>query len=183
VRIKPGSVGVLAPNTEALILDPATGEAVGHGVQGELWVRGPQVMAGYLNNPTETASTVDGDGWLHTGDLGWVDTDGHFFIADRIKELIKYKGFQVPPAELEGLLLTHPEVADAAVIGRPDDEAGEIPIAFVVLAHGATSTADDVRSFVNGQVARYKHLGDVVVIGAIPKSPSGKILRRKLRDR
>jgi len=122
VRIKPGSVGVLAPNTEALIVDPATGEAVGHDVQGELWVRGPQVMAGYLNNPAATASTVDGDGWLHTGDLGWVDVDGYFFITDRIKEFIKYKGFQVPPAELEGLLLTHSEVTDAAVIGRPDEK-------------------------------------------------------------
>lgn len=183
VGLKAGSVGVLAPNTEALIVDPATGEAVGPDMQGELWVRGPQVMAGYLNNPSATSATVDSDGWLHTGDLGSVDADGHLFIADRIKELIKYNGFQVPPAELEGLLLTHPDVTDAAVIGRPDDDAGEIPIAFVVLAHESSSTPDDVRSFVNGQVARYKHLDDVVAIEAIPKSPSGKILRRDLRNR
>ncbi len=182
-RLKSGSAGVLVPNTEALIVDPVTGQAVGPGVQGELWVRGPQVMAGYLASPSATSSTIDADGWLHTGDLGWADTDGHFFIADRIKELIKYKGFQVPPAELEGLLLAHPDVRDAAVIGRPDDDAGEVPIAFVVLAPGSATTPDDVRTFVNEQVARYKHLDDVVSIDSIPKSPSGKILRRELRNR
>lgn len=183
IRSTPGSVGVLVPNTEAMVVDPITGEAVGHGVHGELWVRGPQVMAGYLNNPSATAATIDADGWLHTGDLVWVDDDGQFYIADRIKELIKYKGFQVPPAELEGLLLAHPAVADAAVIGRPDDHAGEVPVAFVVLANGAIATADDIRAYVNDQVAHYKRLADVVVIDTIPKSPSGKILRRELHHR
>jgi acyl-CoA synthetase (AMP-forming)/AMP-acid ligase II len=180
-RLKPGSIGVLVPNTEAMVVDPSTGAPVGLDEHGEIWIRGPQVMAGYLNNSEATAATIDEDGWLHTGDLGWVDGDGHFFIADRLKELIKYKGFQVPPAELEGLLLAHPAVADAAVIGRPDDEAGELPIAYVVLADPETST-DEIRDAVNEQIARYKHLAEVIAIDAIPKSASGKILRRQLRE-
>ena len=112
---------------------PGHGKDLGVGEDGEVWVRGPQVMKGYLNNEAATKATIDDDGWLHTGDIGHVDDDGHLFVVDRLKELIKYKGFQVPPAELEALLLTHPAIADAAVIGVPDDEAGEIPAAFVVL--------------------------------------------------
>jgi len=139
-------------------------------------------MKGYLNNPQATADTIDDDGWLHTGDIGHIDSDGHVFIVDRLKELIKYKGFQVPPAELEALLLTHPAVADAAVIGRPDEEAGEIPVAFVVLKPGQDVSEDDVKEFIAGQVATYKRLGQVTFIEAIPKSASGKILRRMLRD-
>jgi 4-coumarate--CoA ligase len=181
-RGRPGAVGLTAPNTESLIVDPETGEHLGIDAEGELWVRGPQVMAGYLNNTAATAATLDADGWLHTGDLGRFDADGYLYIADRLKELIKYKGFQVPPAELEGLLLTHPAVADAAVIGRPDDEAGEIPIAFAVLKPGQSAEAEDIRSFVNEQVAHYKQLATVELIEAIPKSASGKILRRELRD-
>ena len=130
---KPGSVGVTVPNTEVNIVDPATESPLGVDEDGEVWVRGPQVMKGYLNNESATKSTIDDDGWLHTGDIGHIDADGHLFIVDRLKELIKYKGFQVPPAELEALLLTHPQIADAAVIGLPDDEAGEIPAAYVVL--------------------------------------------------
>jgi 4-coumarate--CoA ligase len=179
---KPGSVGVTAPNTELRIVDPETGESLGYDADGEVWVRGPQVMTGYLNNPEATAATIDDEGWLHTGDIGHVDEDGHLFIVDRLKELIKYKGFQVAPAELEAMLLTHPAVADAAVIGRPDDEAGEIPVAFVVLKEGQQATADEIRAFVAGQVATYKQLGDVTFIDAVPKSASGKILRRVLRD-
>jgi len=181
-QFKPGSVGVTAPNTELRIVDPSTGEDLGLDADGEMWVRGPQVMKGYLNNPEATAATLDADGWLHTGDIGHVDADGHVFVVDRLKELIKYKGFQVPPAELEALLLTHPAVADAAVIGRPDAEAGEVPVAFVVLKPGQTVSADEIKSFVADQVAHYKRLGDVRFVEAVPKSASGKILRRLLRD-
>ena len=130
---KPGSIGILIPSTESRIVDPETGKDLGLGEDGEIWVRGPQVMPGYLNNEKATKDTIDDEGWLHTGDIGHVDADGHFTIVDRLKELIKFKGFQVPPAELEALLVTHPSVADAAVIGIPDDEAGELPKAFVVL--------------------------------------------------
>jgi acyl-CoA synthetase (AMP-forming)/AMP-acid ligase II len=140
------------------------------------------VMQGYLNNPQATAATIDADGWLHTGDIAKVDADGHVFIVDRLKELIKYKGFQVPPAELEALLLTHPDVADAAVIGVPDEEAGEIPAAFVVLREGKDTTAEEVQAFVAERVAHYKQIRSVTFVDAIPKSPSGKILRRVLRD-
>lgn len=179
---KPGSVGVTIPNTEMQIVDVATMKPVGLDTEGEVWIRGPQVMVGYLNNPDATAATIDADAWLHTGDVGRVDADGHLYVVDRLKELIKYKGFQVPPAELEAVLLTHPAVADAAVIGVPDDEAGEVPLAFVVLKQGAEATAENIMEFVAGQVANYKQVRSVRFIDAIPKSPSGKILRRLLRD-
>ena len=179
---KAGSVGVTAPNTELLIVDPVTDEPQGIGGDGEIWVRGPQVMKGYLNNPTATANTIDDDGWLHTGDIGHVDEDGHLFVVDRLKELIKYKGFQVPPAELEALLLTHPAVADAAVIGVADDEAGEIPVGFVALKPGQEVTGDDIMTFVAERVATYKQVRKINFVEAIPKSASGKILRRVLRD-
>jgi 4-coumarate--CoA ligase len=181
-RGKPGSAGITAPNTETQIIDTTTGESLGFDVDGEVWVRGPQVMKGYLNNPTATASTIDADGWLHTGDIGHIDQDGHLYIVDRLKELIKYKGYQVPPAELEALLLTHPDVADSAVIGVAQDDSGEIPIGFVVLKPDRHVTAEEVMSFVADQVAHYKKLHDVKFIDAIPKSASGKILRRVLRD-
>jgi acyl-CoA synthetase (AMP-forming)/AMP-acid ligase II len=179
---KPGSVGVTAPNTETMIVDPATGEALGVDQDGEVWVRGPQVMKGYLNNPTATEATIDPDGWLHTGDIGRIDSDGHLYIVDRLKELIKYKGFQVPPAELEALLLTHPAVADAAVIGLPDDEAGEIPVGFVTLRAGEEATADEIMAFVAERVSSYKQIRRLTFLDEIPKSASGKILRRVLRD-
>jgi acyl-CoA synthetase (AMP-forming)/AMP-acid ligase II len=179
---KPGSVGVNAPNTELRIVHPASGEDVAVGEDGELWVRGPQVMKGYHNNPAASAITLDEDGWLHTGDIGHVDADGHVYVVDRLKELIKYKGFQVPPAELESLLLTHPAVADAAVVGLPDEEAGEIPVGYVVLKPDATTTPEELRAFVAEQVATYKQLRRVHVVEAVPKSASGKILRRVLRD-
>ena len=179
---KPGSVGVTAPNTLSKIVDPATNAEVGVGETGELCVQGPQMMKGYLNNPAATASTIDPDGWLHTGDIAYVDDDGHVFIVDRLKELIKYKGFQVPPAELEALLLTHPAIADAAVVGLPDDEAGEIPVAHVVLKPGATATPEEIQAFVGERVAHYKQVRQVHIDESIPKSASGKILRRLLRD-
>jgi acyl-CoA synthetase (AMP-forming)/AMP-acid ligase II len=179
---KPGSSGVTISNTECRIVD-LEGNDLGVNEDGELWVRGPQVMKGYLNNEEATNETIDQDGWLHTGDVAHFDDDGYIFIVDRIKELIKYKGFQVPPAELEGLLLTHPAVADSAVIGIPDEEAGEIPKAFITLKPGAEATAEEIQDFVAGQVATYKKIRLVEFIPVIPKSASGKILRRELRDR
>ena len=181
-HFKPGTSGVTVPNAECRIVDPITGEDQGVGGEGELWVRGPMVMKGYLNNPQATAETIDADGWLHTGDIAVIDEDGHVTIVDRLKELIKYKGFQVAPAELEALLLTHPSVGDAAVIGIPDEEAGEIPRAFVVLKPGHEVEADEITTFTRDRVATYKVINDVVFIEAIPKSASGKILRRMLRD-
>jgi 4-coumarate--CoA ligase len=179
---KPGSCGVTTPNTELRIVDPATGEDLDIDADGELWIRGPQVMKGYLNNPEATAATIDDEGWLHTGDIGYIDSDGHVYVTDRLKELIKYKGFQVAPAELEALLLTHPAVADAAVIGRPDEEAGEIPVAFVALKAGQEATEQEIQDFIAEPVATYKRLGAVTFVTEIPKSASGKILRRMLRD-
>ncbi len=179
--LKPGSVGVTTPCAATMIVDPDSGRPLGVDEVGEVWVRGPQVMAGYLNNPEATAATIDADGWLHTGDLGRIDADGHLYVVDRLKELIKVKGFQVAPAELEALLVAHPAVADAAVAGRPDDEAGEVPVGFVVLKPGAVADADSVRSAVNAQVAHYKQLRTLTVLDTIPKSASGKILRRELR--
>lgn len=139
-------------------------------------------MAGYLNNSEATALTIDAEGWLKTGDVATIDADGHVSIVDRLKELIKYKGFQIAPAELEALLLTHPMVADVAVIGVPDTEAGEIPRAFVVLRADQTLTAADITDFMQDKVSTYKVVRDVVFVDTIPKSASGKILRRLLRD-
>lgn len=178
---KSGSSGITVPNTEARIVDDQ-GADVGVGDEGELLVRGPQVMIGYLNNEAATAETIDADGWLHTGDVARIDADGHMFIVDRVKELIKFKGFQVPPAELEALLVTHPAVADVAVIGVADIEAGELPKAFVVLKEGQQATAEELQEFVAGHVATYKQIRIVEFTDEIPKSASGKILRRFLRD-
>jgi len=135
-------------------------------------------MKGYLNAPDATAQTIDREGWLHTGDIGYADEDGHFFIVDRAKELIKYKGFQVPPAELEAVLLTHPCVADAAVIPHPDDEAGEVPKGIIVLREPVEPEA--ILQFVAERVAPHKRLRYIEFAEKIPKSPSGKILRRVL---
>ena len=179
---KAGSSGLTISNTECRIVD-LEGNDLGIDEDGELWVRGPQVMKGYLNNDDATRATIDEDGWLHTGDVAHFDSDGHIYIVDRIKELIKYKGFQVPPAELEGLLLTHPAIADSAVIGIPDDEAGEIPKAFITLKPGQEATAEEIQEFIAGQVASYKQVRLLEFIDEIPKSASGKILRRELRDR
>ena len=183
-QFRPGTSGVTISNTEIRIVDPATGADLGVGQPGELLVRGPQVMKGYLNNPEATAETLDSDGWLHTGDVAVIDDEDHVSIVDRIKELIKYKGFQVPPAELEAVLVTHPAVADAAVIGIADTEAGELPKAFITLAPGAAApTLADLQSHVAEHLASYKQVRALEVLEAIPKSASGKILRRELRDR
>jgi 4-coumarate--CoA ligase len=176
-----GSSGTLLPNTQARLFDHDKGANADEGGEGELWIRGPQVMKGYLNNPDATAETLDAEGWLHTGDIARVDEDGHLYIVDRLKELIKVKGFQVPPAELEALLLQHSAVADAAVIGVPDEEAGEVPKAFVVKKGGQEVSQEDLKAFVAEHVATYKRLHHVAFVDAIPKSASGKILRRELR--
>jgi 4-coumarate--CoA ligase len=180
---RPGTSGVTLPNTEIRIVDPITGEDRGVGEEGELWVRGPQVMKGYLNNEQATRDTIDDDGWLHTGDIAIVDEHSHVAIVDRVKELIKYKGFQVPPAELEALIIAHPKIADVAVIGVPDVEAGELPKAFVVVKPGEEVTAEEVQDHVAEHVTSYKHIRIVEFVDEIPKSASGKILRRMLRDR
>ena len=179
---KAGSSGVTVSNTESRIVDPDTDEDQPFGERGELWVRGPQVMKGYLNNPDATAATLDSDGWLHTGDVAIIDEDHHMTIVDRVKELIKYNGFQVPPAELEALLVTHPEVNDVAVIGIPDESAGELPKAFIVRSPGSAVSAEDLQAFVAEHVASYKQIRLVEFVEEIPKSASGKILRRLLRD-
>jgi 4-coumarate--CoA ligase len=178
---EPGSSGITISNTECRFVDP-DGNDQDINSDGELWVRGPQVMKGYLNNPEATAETIDADGWLHTGDVARIDANGNVFIVDRVKELIKYKGFQVPPAELEALIITHDAVADVAVIGIPEIEAGELPKAFVALKPGAEASEDDIIEFVAERVASYKKIRLVEFIDEIPKSASGKILRRFLRD-
>jgi 4-coumarate--CoA ligase len=180
--VVPGSVGVTLPNTQTRIVDPGSGEDAPDGQDGEIWVRGPQVMKGYLNNPAATTLTLDEDGWLHTGDIGHIESNGHVFVVDRLKELIKVSGFQVAPAELEALLLTHPAVADAAVLGMPDPRAGEVPHAFVVLKPEKNVGAEDLQEFVAGQVASYKQIRRVTFLETIPKSAAGKILRRTLRS-
>jgi acyl-CoA synthetase (AMP-forming)/AMP-acid ligase II len=177
-KMKLGSVGTPAPNTECKLVDPATGSELGPNQEGEVCVRGPQIMKGYLNNPEATARTIDADNWLHTGDIGYADEEAHFFIVDRVKELIKYKGFQVAPAELEAVLLTHPAVADAAVIPCRDDEAGEVPKAFIVSK--LETSAEALMEFVAARVAPHKKIREVEFIAQIPRSLSGKILRRVL---
>jgi acyl-CoA synthetase (AMP-forming)/AMP-acid ligase II len=180
-RNKPGSIGPPIAGTECRVVDPETGEDVAEGERGELWMRGPQVMRGYLNNPDATSATIDDEGWLHSGDIAMVDADGYFHIVDRLKELIKYKGYQVAPAELEALVITHPAVTDVAVIGVPDEEAGELPKAYVVA--GDELDPDELIEWVGERVAPQKRVRLVEVTDEIPKSPSGKILRRVLVER
>ena len=175
---RPGSVGPLVANTEGRIVDPETGTDVAPGEPGELWARGPQVMPGYLGNDDATAATLVEGGWLRTGDIATADADGWITITDRVKELIKVKGFQVAPAELEALLLTHPAVSDACVIPVPDDEAGERPKAFVVLRDGIEPY--EIIAWMSERTAPHKRLAAVEVVDEVPKSASGKILRRVL---
>jgi acyl-CoA synthetase (AMP-forming)/AMP-acid ligase II len=180
-RHRLGSIGPPVPSTECRIVDVASGDELGPGEEGEVCVRGPQVMRGYLDDPDATAATIDADGWLHTGDVGRADEDGYVVLVDRVKELIKYKGYQVAPAELEAVLVEHPAVAEAAVVGRPDEEAGEVPKAFVALSGEASE--EEIMAFVAERVAPYKRLRALEVVDEIPKSPSGKILRRVLNER
>ncbi|KAJ3689697.1 hypothetical protein LUZ61_018861 [Rhynchospora tenuis] len=175
-----GTAGMLSPNTEARIVDPETGKSLPPNQTGELWIRGPYVMKEYFKNEEATKSTLDSEGWLRTGDLCYIDEDGYLFVVDRLKELIKYKGYQVPPAELEALLLTHPGIADVAVIPFPDKEVGQFPMAYVVRKPGTQLTETEVMTFVRKQVAPYKKVRRVAFVSAIPKNASGKILRKDL---
>ncbi|MEV0079959.1 AMP-binding protein [Nocardia neocaledoniensis] len=181
-----GSVGFPVPNTENKLVDPVSGAeisqpAAGTSKPGELWVRGPNVMAGYRGRADETAATIDAEGYLHTGDLATVDALGIVTITDRLKELIKYKGYQVPPAELEAVLLQHPDIADAAVVGALDHDGEEVPKAYIVLVGGAHVTPSEVIDFVAVRVAPHKKVRQVEFISAVPKSAAGKILRNQLR--
>ena len=180
-----GSIGKVIPETEVRVVDVESGRDCTQGEDGELWIRGPQIMKGYLNQPEETAECIDSDSWYHTGDVGYVDEDGYFFIVDRVKELIKYKAMQVSPAELEDLLVTHPAILDTAVIPSPDEEAGEIPKAIVVLKDADLANdemAEEIMSFVADNVAPHKRIRILDFADHIPKSASGKILRRVLVD-
>ncbi|WP_069171289.1 4-coumarate--CoA ligase family protein [Streptomyces griseus] len=181
----PGTVGKLLPSTEMRIVslvDPGTD--VSTGTDGEILIRGPQVMKGYLGRPDATAGMIDGEGWVHTGDIGRVDADGWLYVVDRVKELIKYKGYQVAPAELEALLLGNDAIADAAVIGVRDDTGNEVPKAFVVRSRQSPAlTGEEVMAYVAERAAPYKKVRQVEFVDAVPRAASGKILRRELRDR
>ncbi|CAN0843758.1 4-coumarate--CoA ligase 1 [Linum grandiflorum] len=168
-EIKAGSCGTVVRNAEMKIVDPDTGSSL------------PRNQPGYLNDPESTSTTIDKQGWLHTGDIGYIDDDDELFIVDRLKEIIKYKGFQVAPAELEALLVAHPQISDAAVVGMKDESAGEIPVAFVVKADNSDLTEDAIKQYISKQVVFYKRIGRVFFRDSIPKAPSGKILRKNLR--
>ena len=175
------SVGIVLPNTECKIVDPATGQPLGPGQDGELLFRGPQIMRGYLDDSAATAGAFDGEGFYRSGDIGHIDDQGRLFVVDRIKELIKYKGYQVVPAELEAVLLSHPAVADAAVIGLPAGADGEIPKGYVVLS--VPTPLHEIASYLAERVAPYKRLRTLEAVTEIPRSATGKILRRVLRER
>ncbi|SDL88601.1 Acyl-CoA synthetase (AMP-forming)/AMP-acid ligase II [Corynebacterium mycetoides] len=179
-RSDPGSIGFAAPNTEFKIMDLETDTEVTDGEMGELLVRGPQVMMGYLNNKEATDEVLIGDGWLRTGDVARVNEEGVTYIVDRAKEVIKYKGYQVAPAELEALLLTHPDIVDSGVVGVVRDGL-EIPRAFVVREEGSTLTAEELMEWVAERVTPYKKVRAVEFVDEIPKNPTGKIERKKLR--
>ncbi|KAE8652343.1 4-coumarate--CoA ligase 2 [Cucumis sativus] len=178
---KSGSCGRVVRNSELKVVDPITGASLTYNQPGEICVRGPQVMKGYLNDPVSTSLTVDVEGWLHTGDIGFVDDEEEIFIVDRVKEIIKFKGFQVAPAELEALLVTHTSIVDAAVVPQNDDVAGEVPVAFIVPSTHNELSEESVKEFIAKQVVFYKRLHKVYFVKTIPKSPSGKILRKELK--
>ncbi|KAH0818691.1 hypothetical protein GEV33_004100 [Tenebrio molitor] len=179
---KHGSSGRVVTYMSCKVRDPETGRSLGPGEIGELCFKGPMLMKGYYGNDEATRNSFTSDGWLLTGDLGYYDEDNYFYVVDRLKELIKYKGFQVAPAELEAILLNHPNIKDVGVVGVPDEEVGELPLAFVVKDPQSNLTEDDIIKYVAEKVSSQKRLrGGVVFVPAIPKNPSGKILRRELR--
>ncbi|GAA1289224.1 AMP-binding protein [Saccharothrix xinjiangensis] len=181
VPAAPASVGRPAPGVECKVVDVDTGEVLGPDRDGEVLIRGPQVMKGYLDAEEATRRVLEPDGFLRTGDLGHVDADGELFLVDRIKELIKYNGQQVSPVELEAVLLTHPKVADAAVVGVPDEQAGEVPKGFVVTREPATP--EELMAFVAERVAPYKKIRRIGFVDRIPRTPVGKVERRTLKER
>lgn len=180
--MRPGSIGLPLFDTEIEVVDPDTGRSLPPGEEGELCIKGPQVMAGYWQNPAATAQVLR-DGWLHTGDIGREDADGYFYVTDRLKDMILYKGYNVYPRELEEILHGHGDVESCAVVGRPDPDVGERPVAFVQARAGRNPDPDDLMAFVNDQVASYKKIREVHLIDQIPVSGPGKILKRVLRDR
>jgi acyl-CoA synthetase (AMP-forming)/AMP-acid ligase II len=180
-KIKAGSIGLPLSLTEDKIVNPETGTELRPREIGELWVRGPQVMKGYFNNPEATAQTVT-NGWLRTGDLAWKDEEGYVFIVDRLKEVIKCKGYQVPPAEIENILVSHPDIKDAAVIGEPHPDYGEVPVAYVVLQDKARLSQEAIIDYAAQGLAKYKRLAKVVFTETIPRSASGKVLRRLIKN-
>lgn len=175
-----GANGRLAYNCQAKIVDPQTGIGLPPFKHGELWVRGPLIMRGYVHDEVATSTTLTADGWLKTGDLCYFDNEGFLFYVDRIKELIKCNGYQVPPAELEDLLQSHPDIVEAAVVPYPDEKAGQVPIAFVVRTPGSTIDETLIKEFVAKEVAPYKKLRQVSFIDSIPKNATGKVLRKEL---
>ncbi|KAJ8767283.1 hypothetical protein K2173_017327 [Erythroxylum novogranatense] len=183
-EIKSGACGTVVRNAEMKIVDPETGASLPRNQAGEICIRGDQIMKGYLNDQEATERTIDKDRWLHTGDIGYIDDDDELFIVDRLKELIKYKGFQVAPAELEAMLIAHPNISDAAVVPMKDEAAGEVPVAFVVRSsNGSNITEDEIKQYISKQVVFYKRIYKVFFTESIPKAPSGKILRKDLRAR
>nr|WPM83303.1 4-coumarate:coA ligase 1b [Euphorbia maculata] len=182
-EIKAGACGTVVRNAEMKIVDPETGDSLPRNQPGEICIRGDQIMKGYLNDPEATARTIDKQGWLHTGDIGFIDDDDELFIVDRLKELIKFKGYQVAPAELEALLLAHPQISDAAVVAMKDEAAGEVPVAFVVRSDKSNITEDEIKQYISKQVVFYKRIKSVFFTESIPKAPSGKILRKILREK
>ncbi|KAM3761232.1 hypothetical protein ACB098_01G252500 [Castanea mollissima] len=176
-----GATGKLSGGFEAKIINPDTGDALPPGKQGELWIRGPSIMKGYIGDPEATSATLVEGGWLRTGDLCYIDEEGFLFVVDRLKELIKYKGYQVAPAELEHLLQSHPEIVDAAVIPYPDEEAGQVPMAFVVRQPRSSLGEAEIIDFVAKRVAPYKKIRRVTFVNSLPKSATGKLLRKDLR--
>ncbi|GLJ42769.1 hypothetical protein SUGI_0886870 [Cryptomeria japonica] len=178
-----GSVGLLSGVVEAKVVDPVSAKPLPPNHRGELWLRGPTIMKGYFMNEEATLATLDMEGWLKTGDLCYIDEEGFLFVVDRLKDMIKYKAYQVAPAELEELLLTHPDILEAAVIPYPDQEAGQIPMAYVVKNPYRNLNEKDVMNFVAKQVAPYKKIRRVALVNSIPKNSSGKILRRDLIEK
>ncbi|KAI4335432.1 hypothetical protein L6164_014076 [Bauhinia variegata] len=182
-QIKSGSGGTVVRNAEMKIVDPGTGASLPRNQSGEICIRGPQIMKGYLNNREATERTIDEEGWMHTGDIGFIDLDDEVFVVDRLKEIIKYKGYQVSPAEIEAMLLSHPNIADAAVVPMKDEVAGEVPVAFIVRSNGSKISEDDIKQYVSKQVVFYKRINRVFFVDSIPKGASGKILRNNLTAR
>jgi long-chain acyl-CoA synthetase len=180
--VKIGSIGLPWPDTDAKIVDTQTGtKELTTGQEGEMIIKGPQIMKGYWNLPDETKDVLR-EGWLYTGDIAKMDQEGYFFITDRKKDLIKYKGHSVYPREIEDVLYDHPSVKLCAVVGKPDKTAGELPKAFIVLKDGATATEEDIKKYVNAKVASYKAIREVEIRKELPLTPVGKVLRRALRD-